>query len=76
MRRGMAHGARGRSGPGSRSSRRALAFESERLLAARLGQPLETVAEIDTRDRPPLIPETGQVALLRMHARVNDGLES
>ena len=61
--RGMGHGAGGEVEVWAEFAQQpeALAFESERLLAARLGQPLETVAEIDTRDLPPVAPESGPV---------------
>jgi putative restriction endonuclease len=42
-----------------------LAFESERLLAARLGQPIEQVADVDTGDLPPAGRE--REATVRVH---------
>ncbi len=52
--KGMAHGAKGEAEVWHEFAEHpeALAFESERLLAQRLGQPLEEVADVDTRDLP------------------------
>jgi putative restriction endonuclease len=52
--RGMQHGAKGEEEIWREFSDQpeALAFESERLLAERLGRPLEEVADVDTGDLP------------------------
>lgn len=52
--RGNEHGAKGEEEVWHEFSEHpeALAYESERLLAARLGKPVEEVADIDTRDLP------------------------
>lgn len=52
--RGLVHGARGEVEVWKdfADQPEALAYESERLLAARLGKPLEEVAEIETKDLP------------------------
>jgi putative restriction endonuclease len=53
--RGMSHGAKGEEEIWREFAEHpeSLAFESERLLAARLGQPIEQVADVDTGDLPP-----------------------
>jgi putative restriction endonuclease len=53
--RGMSHGAKGEVEIWREFAEHpeTLAFESERLLAARLGQPIEQVADVDTGDLPP-----------------------
>jgi putative restriction endonuclease len=53
--RGMRHGAKGEVDIWREFAEHpeTLAFESERLLAARLGQPIEQVADVDTGDLPP-----------------------
>jgi putative restriction endonuclease len=53
--KGMQHGAKGEVGIWREFAEHpeTLAFESERLLAARLGQPIEQVADVDTGDLPP-----------------------
>lgn len=45
----------------------ALAFESERLLAERLGKPIEQVAEIDVRDLPPPGEERDAIVKVRVN---------
>lgn len=52
--RGMSHGAKGEEEVWQEFAKRpeTLAFESERLLADRLGQPIEEVAAVDTNDLP------------------------
>ena len=53
--KGMQHGAKGEVEIWREFAEHpeTLAFESERLLAARLGQPIEQVADVDTGDLPP-----------------------
>jgi putative restriction endonuclease len=53
--RGMSHGAKGEVDIWREFAAHpeSLAFESERLLADRLGQPIEQVADVDTGDLPP-----------------------
>lgn len=53
--RGMSHGAKGEEEIWLEFAEypETLAFESERVLAARLGQPIEQVADVDTGDLPP-----------------------
>ena len=53
--RGMRHGAKGEVEIWREFAEHpeTLAFESERLLAVRLGQPVEQVADVDTGDLPP-----------------------
>src|SRR5690242_47281 len=53
--RGMSHGAKGEVDIWREFAEQpeTLAFESERLRAARLGQPVEQVADVDTGDLPP-----------------------
>ena len=53
--RGMSHGAKGELDVWREFGEHPqnLAFESERLLADRLGQPIEQVADVDTDDLPP-----------------------
>jgi len=53
--RGMRHGAKGEEAIWHEFADQpeTLAFESERLLANRLGQPIEEVADVDTGDLPP-----------------------
>lgn len=67
--RGHTHGAKGEEEVWNEFAHNpeALAFESERLLAARLGKPIEEVAEIDERDLPP--PGREREAIVRV--RVN-----
>jgi putative restriction endonuclease len=52
--KGMAHGAKGEAEVWREFADHpeALVFESERLLAARVGRPLEEVADVDTQDLP------------------------
>src|SRR3990172_4638432 len=52
--KGMAHGAKGEEEIWREFAHdpEGLAFESERLLAARLSKPVEEVAEVETRDLP------------------------
>lgn len=52
--KGMSHGAKGEADIWNefRENGEVLAFESERLLAERLGQPIETLAQLDEADLP------------------------
>lgn len=45
----------------------ALAFESERLLALRLGKPVEEVAQVDARDLPPVGREREAMVRIRVN---------
>jgi putative restriction endonuclease len=67
--RGMSHGAKGEVDIWREfaDDPELLAFESERLLAARLGQPIEQVADVDTDDLPP----TGREREATVRVRVN-----
>jgi putative restriction endonuclease len=67
--RGMRHGAKGEVEIWREFAEypETLAFESERLLAARLGRPIEQVAEIDTGDLPPAGREREAVVRVRVN---------
>lgn len=67
--RGMRHGAKGEEEVWHEFADRpeTLAFESERLLADRLGQPIEQVADVDTDD----LPATGLEREATVRVRVN-----
>jgi putative restriction endonuclease len=67
--RGMRHGAKGEDEVWHEFADRpeTLAFESERLLADRLGQPIEEVADVDTDD----LPITGLEREATVRVRVN-----
>ncbi len=67
--RGMPRGAKGEAAVWEEFSQYAeqLAFESERLLAARLGQSIEAVAEIDVDDLPPPGVEREAIVKLRVN---------
>jgi hypothetical protein len=68
---GMSHGARGEEEIWHEfaDDPETLAFESERLLAARLGQSIEQVADVDTDDLPPTGLE--REATVRVHVNQN-----
>lgn len=67
--RGMPHGAKGEEEIWWEFARdpEALAFESERLLASRLGKPIEEVAEIATNDLPPAGIEREAIVRVRVN---------
>ncbi len=67
--KGMPHGAKGEEEIWGEFAERPelLAFESERLLAARLHKPIEEVADVDTNDLPP----TGREREATVRVRVN-----
>ncbi len=67
--RGLVHGAKGEEEVWDEFADQpeALAYESERLLANRLGKPLEEVAEIETKD----LPATGIEREATVRVRVN-----
>ena len=67
--RGMRHGAKGEEDVWREFAERpeTLAFESERLLANRLGQPIEQMADVDTND----LPLAGREREATVRVRVN-----
>lgn len=67
--RGNEHGAKGEEDVWNEFARdpEALAFESERLMAARLGRPIEEVAGIETRDLPAAGIEREAVVRVRVN---------
>lgn len=67
--RGMSHGAKGEAAIWAEFADHpeALALESERLLALRLGKPLEEVAEIETDDLPKAGIERDAVVRIRVN---------
>jgi putative restriction endonuclease len=67
--RGMRHGAKGEAEIWHEFAEHpeTLAFESERLLAARLGQPIEQVADVDTDDLPPVGREREATVRVRVN---------
>ena len=67
--RGMSHGSKGEAEVWQEFSANpeALAYESQRLMAERLGQALEVYTEIETRDLPPAGLEREAVVRLRVN---------
>ncbi len=65
----MKHGAKGEEEIWRefRAHPEALAFESERLKAARLGQPIEQVADLETDDLPPIGRDREAIVRLRVN---------
>jgi putative restriction endonuclease len=67
--RGLEHGAKGEEDVWNEfaDNPESLAFESQVLLAGRLGKPVETVAEIETDDIPPLGTERNAIVRTRVN---------
>lgn len=67
--KGMSHGAKGEEDIWAEFSDHpeALALESERILAERLGRPMEEVAEIETSDLPPSGVERDAIVKVRVN---------
>jgi len=69
--RGMKHGAKGEVEVWRKFAAQpeALAFESERLLAERIGKPIEEVADLETEDLPPAGIEREAIVRIRVNQK-------